>query len=50
MQTGPATAECRHETLGRYIFVVGPSSDGETPELLFTENETNSWVGFKIGR
>jgi hypothetical protein len=30
-----------HETLGEYVFWVGKSSAGETPDLLFTDNETN---------
>lgn len=30
-----------HETLNRYFFEVGPDSKGQTPPLLFTDNETN---------
>ena len=39
---GDAEIVAEHETLGRMHFVAGPASDGTTPELLFTENETNS--------
>ena len=38
--------ECRHETLGKYYFVVDVGPENETPELLFTENETNTQVCF----
>jgi hypothetical protein len=31
-----------HVTLGRFRLAVGPLADGTEPELLFTENETNS--------
>jgi hypothetical protein len=31
-----------HETLGDFQFHFGPSPDGQIPELLFTENETNT--------
>jgi len=31
-----------HATLGRYDLVAGPGPDGSLPELLFTENETNT--------
>ena len=31
-----------HETLGRFFFEVGPDGRGETPAVLFTENETNN--------
>jgi hypothetical protein len=30
-----------HPSLGRFILTVGPAPDGKTPELLFTDNETN---------
>ena len=43
-QTGPDTVECRHETLGDYCFFVDVGPEDELPELLFTENETNSMV------
>lgn len=32
----------KHESLGENHFYFGPSQDGKPPELLFTENETNS--------
>ena len=37
----PGEVECQHERLGRYIFMVDNDQDGLTPELVFTENETN---------
>ncbi|KAJ7387339.1 hypothetical protein OS493_004328 [Desmophyllum pertusum] len=42
-QTAPDTVECKHETLGKYTFVVDVNPENEMiPELLFTENETNT--------
>ena len=38
------TVECRHETLGKFSFTVDVGPENETPELLFTENETNNKV------
>ena len=32
----------KHETLGENHFYIGAGPDGKPPELLFTENETNS--------
>ena len=37
--TGKVTAS--HPTLGRYILSARPGPDGQIPEALFTENETN---------
>ena len=37
----PGEVECQHESLRRYIFMVDNDQDGLTPELVFTENETN---------
>ena len=34
--------ETEHETLGHYVLEVSPGPDGEKPELLFTDNETNT--------
>jgi len=31
-----------HETLGRCVLLLGPAPGGAAPELLFTENDTNS--------
>jgi len=31
-----------HETLGRFLFATGPGLSGTVPEILFTENETNT--------
>ncbi|EDO39866.1 predicted protein [Nematostella vectensis] len=42
MQTNPGSVECWHESLGKYVFVVDTDQDGGQPEMLFTENETNS--------
>ena len=30
-----------HETLGKFLFELGPDANGASPELLFTDNETN---------
>ena len=40
-KTGDGTVQAEHETLGRYHWHAAPGPDGETPDLLFTENETN---------
>jgi len=40
--TGPAVVAVEHATLGAFRFAAGPGPDGRTPELLFTENETNA--------
>ncbi len=37
-----STLRAEHETLGRFLFAVGPDPAGRTPEVLFTENETNT--------
>ncbi|MHC4326198.1 MAG: MGH1-like glycoside hydrolase domain-containing protein, partial [Planctomycetota bacterium] len=31
-----------HESLGRFIFAIGPDRESRNPEILFTENETNT--------
>src|SRR5262249_1576122 len=36
------TLAARHASLGSFRLAVGPSPDGEPPELLFTDNETNT--------
>ncbi|XP_078362932.1 uncharacterized protein LOC144647063 [Oculina patagonica] len=41
IQIAPGVVECHHESLGRYIFTVDSDQEGLTPELIFTENETN---------
>src|SRR5262249_7550134 len=38
-----------HATLGRYRFAAAPGPDGAPPELLFTENETNTERLFGAG-
>jgi hypothetical protein len=47
-QTGPGTLVGDHESLGRFQFQAGPSPDGRTPALLFTENESNLEKLFKV--
>lgn len=42
IQTTPKLVECYHDSLGNYSFFVSDGPDGTTPELIFTENETNS--------
>jgi Glycosyl hydrolase family 63 C-terminal domain len=37
----PASVRLMHETLGDFLFEVGPGPDGTPPSVLFTENETN---------
>jgi hypothetical protein len=39
---GPAALEAVHPTLGRFTLVAGAGPDGRLPELLFTDNETNT--------
>ncbi|MBI5773828.1 MAG: glucosidase [Verrucomicrobia bacterium] len=31
-----------HDTLGKYVFEIGPAPDGSQPPVLFTDNETNN--------
>ncbi len=40
--TGPAALEAVHSTLGRFTLVAGAGPDGRLPELLVTDNETNT--------
>jgi hypothetical protein len=40
--TGPARIQATHEGLGDYTFDVSRASTGALPELLFTDNETNT--------
>ncbi len=39
---GPGTIGATHETLGKFKFSIEPGPGEHFPELLFTENETNS--------
>ncbi len=39
---GESTVQGDHVAFGRHYFVAGPGPDGKAPELLFTENETNT--------
>jgi hypothetical protein len=43
--TGPTVIAAEHPTLGRYRFAVEPQA-GAAPELMFTENETNTELLF----
>ena len=45
VQTGPGSAECFHEGYGRFMFVADNGPDNKEPPMMFTENETNTWVG-----
>jgi hypothetical protein len=47
-RTGPASVVADHETLGRFRWMVEPTVNGVTPELLFTDNETNDERLFNI--
>jgi hypothetical protein len=38
---GVSTLLAEHETLGRFLFAIGPDPAGRPPPVLFTENETN---------
>lgn len=40
--TGPAKIQGDHVAFGKHYFVAGVSPDGQAPQLLFTENETNT--------
>ena len=44
VQTAPKQVECSHDSLGKYTFSVSEDPDGLIPELIFTENDTNSKV------
>lgn len=50
IQTAPGVVECHHDTLGKYIFTVGSDQEGQTPEMIFTENETNYKVSITFGK
>ena len=50
IQTAPVVAECHHDTLGKYIFTVDSNQEGRTPEMIFTENETNYKVSITFGK
>lgn len=41
IQTQPGVVACHHDTLGKYFFTVDSGQEGNPPELIFTENETN---------
>jgi hypothetical protein len=41
-KTGISTLLAEHETLGRFVFAIGPDPAGHPPPVLFTENETNA--------
>ncbi len=37
-----SSLRAEHDTLGRFVLRAGPAPDGEDPQWLFTENETNA--------
>jgi hypothetical protein len=39
---GPDRLIAEHETLGTFLFAMGPGPDGKRPPVLFTNNETNT--------
>jgi hypothetical protein len=41
-RTGPGTVEAEQESLGSYVLEAASGPDGASPQLLFTENETNT--------
>ena len=41
-KAGPSTLRTDHETLGKFVFTFGPDPSGNQPEILVTENETNT--------
>jgi Mannosylglycerate hydrolase MGH1-like glycoside hydrolase domain len=41
-ESRPGAVSIRHESLGAYRFDAGPGPDGVVPDLLFTDNETNT--------
>ena len=41
-RTGPARIEAEHQSLGRYLLEAEPIAGAPAPELLFTDNETNT--------
>ena len=47
-QMDAQTLGAKHETLGKFRFIAGPGPDKKLPELLFTENETNSPLLFAM--
>ena len=48
-EKGQPLLSAGHETLGDFHLAIGPSPDGQTPPVLFTENETNTRRLFQIG-
>ncbi|WP_437203817.1 MGH1-like glycoside hydrolase domain-containing protein [Planctomicrobium sp. SH664] len=40
-QRGPGEVGCEHVTLGKFRFFAGADPAGNTPDFLFTQNETN---------
>lgn len=43
-KVGAGVVHCKHDTLPKSRFYWGPDQDGKQPNLLFTENETNTKV------
>ena len=49
---GKRAVRTDHESLGKFTWAVGDDADGNTPELLFTENHTNHerlFNGYNLG-
>ena len=44
VQTKLTEVECQHDSLGKCIFTVNSDQQGQAPDLIFTENETNCEV------
>ena len=47
-QIDASTLLAEHETLGRFLFAIGPDPVGHPPKVLFTENETNTQRLFHV--
>ena len=43
---GPSALLTHHETLEPFVLEIGPAPDGAEPEIVFTENETNTQLLF----
>ncbi len=48
-QTSLTEIRAEHESLGKYVFSAAPSADGQPPDLLFTDNATNTQRLWGIG-
>jgi len=50
IQTQPGVVACHHDTLGKYFFTADSGQGGQTPQMIFTENETNFKVNLSKKR